>query len=63
MQLYLITPLLMDCLVDRKTSQRRPWAMPCLALLSLLSVAFRGWFILGPPGEEINRMWPLGSLI
>lgn len=60
MQLYLITPLLMDCLVDRKTSQRRPWAMPCLALLSLLSVAFRGWFILGPPGEEINRMWPPG---
>ena len=41
-QLYLITPLLMDCLVDRKTSQQRPWAMPCLALLSLLSVAFRG---------------------
>lgn len=60
MQLYLITPLLMDCLVDRKTSQRRPWAMPCLVLLSLLSVAFRGWLILGPPGEEINRVWPPG---
>lgn len=62
MQMYLITPLLMDLMVDRKTSQMRSFAPLYLTVLSLLSVAFRCWLILGSPQEAVDRAWPPGMV-
>ena len=61
MQMYLLTPILCELIFDRKAGKRRPWAYALLALISLASLALRGWWILGPPQMiDLNRWdgWP-----
>ncbi|CAE7451344.1 unnamed protein product [Symbiodinium microadriaticum] len=57
MQMYLLTPILCELIFDRKAGKRRPWAYALLALISLASMALRGFWILGPPQMLDSNRW------
>eukprot|EP00913_Durusdinium_trenchii_P023866 g22414.t1 len=57
MQIYLITPALLELLL-RPTGQRRIWAFFALGCISILSTVFRFWLVFGSPDNPIERTWP-----
>lgn len=58
MQMYLITPFVVDLLVSRETGKRRSWAFLGLAMISACCVAFRVYLVYGPPQNSMVDTWP-----